>query len=144
MKCKNNCCIFYNRDECTEIRLHNSKCFGYMKPETNADRIRSMSDEELYKVIDLNYILDSFIENYSYNAKIKDIIMDWLKQEVEQMPAKLYENKCNKCGKEQPENQLLTAKHGITIYDCNLECPCGGKFVLWVNGKPLSPYVEHE
>ena len=47
-----------------------------VKPQTNADRIRAMSDEELAKEL-----LDYFAAFYDVEWTV-DMLLDWLKQEV--------------------------------------------------------------
>lgn len=55
------------------------KCYGYEPPrETNADRIRAMTDEELAETM-----LDCFAAFYEVEWSKQDIL-DWLKEEAEE------------------------------------------------------------
>ena len=72
MKCKNCGCVFWNKDECMQD-MTGITCFGYMKPKTNADRIREMSDEELAV----------YLCNNRGFFDVKSEVLYWLKQEVE-------------------------------------------------------------
>jgi predicted RNA-binding Zn-ribbon protein involved in translation (DUF1610 family) len=53
------------------------------------------------------------------------------------------EFKCNKCGKAQPRNDEKSNKNW-SVFDCKQVCECGGKFVVWINGKPLSGGEQDE
>lgn len=53
------------------------------KKQTNADRIRAMTDEELARVI--AYACDcDLVSGFSCHGKCCDCILDWLKQEAEE------------------------------------------------------------
>ncbi len=53
-----------------------------LKPITNADRIRSMTDEELAEYMAYKMCPYKFIR--CENGSCKNCLLDWLKQEVEQ------------------------------------------------------------
>lgn len=59
------------------------KCDGYKHKQTNADRIRSMSDEELAKVMtdDLCELICSSPLTCDGDCEAK--MLDWLKEEVD-------------------------------------------------------------
>lgn len=64
------------RDECFEIMT---------SPQTNADRIRSMTDEELAEVLFGSCIEHMGIEECSHPEKAcKSCVLDWLKAESEE------------------------------------------------------------
>ena len=84
MKCKNCGCVFWNKDECMQD-MTGITCFGYMKPKTNADRIREMSDEELAKWLcsrDNNCEYCPVVGTCS-GGRERNELVDWLKNEVE-------------------------------------------------------------
>lgn len=55
------------------------------KPQTNADRIRSMTDEELAEVLFGSYIEHMGVEEYSHPEEAcKSCVLDWLKAESEE------------------------------------------------------------
>lgn len=60
-----------------------SFCRSY-KPQTNADRIRAMSDEELAKWIDTMYCKCLWCDNKKdcNDIECTDCIVDWLRQPV--------------------------------------------------------------
>lgn len=63
------------RDECFEV---------VEKPQTNADRIRSMTDEELAEVLFGSCIEHMGVEECSHPEKAcKSCVLDWLKAESE-------------------------------------------------------------
>lgn len=56
------------------------------KPKTNADRIRTMSDEELAKFFDTELFLSLWCDKscgYVEEAPCRQCILKWLKQEAE-------------------------------------------------------------
>lgn len=62
------------------------------KPQTNADRIRSMTDEELAEVLFGSCIEHMGVEECSHPEKAcKSCVLDWLKAESEEAEAKLKE-----------------------------------------------------
>ncbi len=64
------------RDECFEV---------VEKPQTNADRIRSMTDEELAEVLFGSCIEHIGVEECSHPEKAcKSCVLDWLKAESEE------------------------------------------------------------
>lgn len=64
------------RDECFEIMT---------LPQTNADRIRSMTDEELAEVLFGSYIEHMGVEECSHPEEAcKSCVLDWLKAESEE------------------------------------------------------------
>ena len=64
------------RDECFEV---------VEKPQTNADRIRSMTDEELAEVLFGSCIEHMGVEECSHPEKAcKSCVLDWLKAESEE------------------------------------------------------------
>lgn len=64
------------RDECFEIMT---------LPQTNADRIRSMTDEELAEVLFGSCIEHMGVEECSHPEKAcKSCVLDWLKEESEE------------------------------------------------------------
>ena len=101
-------------DNCKELTIKTEKCVGvvvpfdwcekkqdnpyrkiardcpYFKPKTNADRIRSMTDEELAKAL---VFYDSDFEAYSHvfepylthpvKEEAEKMCLEWLKSEVE-------------------------------------------------------------
>jgi hypothetical protein len=59
---------------------------GTEKPQTNADRIRAMSDEELCKFLgECKFcdICDEGCNNCTYNGDCDKRLLDWLKQPAE-------------------------------------------------------------
>ena len=76
-------------EEEVEILLNSRVC---EKPKTNADRIRSMSDEELEEfIVGLNYhciagigLCDCSKENKNCSEICKSKTRKWLQQEVEE------------------------------------------------------------
>lgn len=67
----------YNND-CTKVsRIEMENCTEYC-PLTNADRVRSMTDEELAK-----WLNDRQAKTWYYGTWSKDAWLDWLKQEVD-------------------------------------------------------------
>lgn len=71
MKCIN-CNSYFNFDE-----LYKQKIADAVKPQTNADRLRAMTDEEL---------ADELLEWYAVFSAVewtKDMIIDWLKKEAD-------------------------------------------------------------
>lgn len=77
---------FYNQVYCDYLHIHVSdqpyydaskRCNGYKTKQTNADRIRAMTDEEL---------ADELLEWYAVFYAVewsRDMILDWLKQECD-------------------------------------------------------------
>lgn len=64
------------RDECFEV---------VEKPQTNADRIRSMTDEELAEVLFGSCIEHMGVEECSHPEEAcKSCVLDWLKSESEE------------------------------------------------------------
>lgn len=64
------------RDECFEV---------VEKPQTNADRIRSMTDEELAEVLFGSCIEHMGVEECSHPEEAcKSCVLDWLKAESEE------------------------------------------------------------
>lgn len=64
------------RDECFEV---------VEKPQTNADRIRSMTDEELAEVLFGSCIEHMGVEECSHpEESCKSCVLDWLKTESEE------------------------------------------------------------
>lgn len=64
------------RDECFEV---------VEKPQTNADRIRSMTDEELAEVLFGSCIEHMGVEECSHPEEAcKSCVLDWLKEESEE------------------------------------------------------------
>jgi hypothetical protein len=49
----------------------------------------------------------------------------------------LIEFRCNKCKKLQPKNEEKSNKNW-QVFDCNVSCECGGKFVMFLDGEPVS------
>ena len=47
-----------------------------------------------------------------------------------------FEIKCEKCGKPQQKNEKMS-NGNWNVYDSNEICECGGKFVLYCNGKKV-------
>ncbi len=77
-------CEKYPCDD-TEIKLM-KYCPVYSpkpKPQTNADRIRAMSDEELAEVIsNLGDCDTCYLYHNGCSINIKDAVLEWLKKEV--------------------------------------------------------------
>ena len=70
--------VFAWKDECFEIV---KEC----RPQTNADRIRSMTDEELAEVLFGSCIEHMGVEDCSHPEKAcKSCVLDWLKSESEE------------------------------------------------------------
>ena len=46
------------------------------------------------------------------------------------------EIKCEKCGKPQQKN-AKKSNNSWSAFDCNQKCKCGGKFVMFIDGKRL-------
>lgn len=61
----------------------NCGSFRIDKRQTNADRIRAMSDEELAKVVDICMLPDEFLGDKYMALPAIEVILQWLKQEVE-------------------------------------------------------------
>lgn len=55
-----------------------------LKKPTNADRIRSMSDEELAEIIACPKGLFDRMECFDYSRHCKDCVLEWLQQPVEE------------------------------------------------------------
>ena len=72
MECKN-----CNSPLCDARGKIEISCYGYI-PKTNADHIRSMTDEELAKAIACPYAIDPDQCNRVDNCN--DCCLDWLKQ----------------------------------------------------------------
>jgi hypothetical protein len=64
------CCVCKNYDR-------------YADHGTNSDRIRSLTDEELAKYIDVNMLPDKYLEGDYLQERAIDVILKWLKEEVE-------------------------------------------------------------
>lgn len=63
-----------------------TNCDAYIPTKTNADRIRSMSDEELCKFLgEIKFcdICEEGCESCTYNGDCDKRLLDWLKQPVE-------------------------------------------------------------
>ena len=54
------------------------------KPITNADRIRSMNDEELAEIIACPKGLFDRMECFDYSRNCEDCILEWLQQQAEE------------------------------------------------------------
>ena len=50
---------------------------------TNADRIRTMRDEELARYIDVCMLPDRYLTDHYMSERAIDVILEWMKQEVE-------------------------------------------------------------
>ena len=69
-------------------RIPFDKCMDYTQIQTNADRIKNMSDEDL---ADFLYCIEAYCDDGEYKKYIdevtlndsKDDILEWLKSEVE-------------------------------------------------------------
>lgn len=91
-KCKN-CRHFYKKPDitmftCVESKPHEDNtvidCDNYA-PITNADRIRSMTDEELAEVLFGSCIEHMGVEECSHPEEAcKSCVLDWLKAESEE------------------------------------------------------------
>ena len=58
--------------------LKNCKVYEPKKKQTNADRIRAMSDKELAEYLD-----DNFCHRYCCSEREKQATLEWLQSEVE-------------------------------------------------------------
>ena len=54
-------------------------------PQTNADRIRSMSDEELAEIIACHKGLFDRMECFDYSRHCEDCVLEWLQQPAEEV-----------------------------------------------------------
>ena len=46
------------------------------------------------------------------------------------------EIKCEQCGKQQPEDRNASNENWA-VFDCHQKCECGGRFVMYIDGKKL-------
>ena len=51
------------------------------------------------------------------------------------------ERRCIKCGKPQP--LLDSSNENWNCYDAKAVCECGGKFVMYFDGKPIAKEAEN-
>ena len=91
-KCKDTDCSYNDGNECPEA----DGCAGYERKQTNADRIRSMSDEDLAELIASGELCaicpvckyycteDCYFENEGTSKNCSKGIMEWLQSEVEE------------------------------------------------------------
>ena len=45
------------------------------------------------------------------------------------------EMKCEKCGK--PQKKSKKSNQNWAVFDSNAKCECGGKFVMYIDGKKI-------
>lgn len=48
---------------------------------------------------------------------------------------------CDKCGKPQTINKEKSNQNW-DVYDTNVTCKCGGKFVMHINGEPINRHEQ--
>lgn len=78
MKCIN-CNSYFNFDE-----LYKHRIAEVIKPKTNADRIRAMSDEELAELLSHGFPQDACDNSCDeFDRPCKPCVLDWLRKEVE-------------------------------------------------------------
>ena len=83
LKCIN-CNSYFNSDEFYKLRVEN---VWKPKPITNADRIRSMSDEELADMFEesqLKTVKAYGNDHLLLKGELKKYWLDWLKQEIKE------------------------------------------------------------
>lgn len=68
-------CTYFIRGECTA-----SFCEYRRKRQTNADRIRSMSDEELAEIIACPKVLFDRMDCFDDSRDCEDCIYEWLRK----------------------------------------------------------------
>lgn len=75
-------CGFVPYDDCPQDNLYSESeskhTFSLSEPMTNADRIRSMTDEELATFLDKHLTV---VSEYDGNKKHAARLLEWLKQE---------------------------------------------------------------
>ena len=78
-------CATCENEYCTGHGLPTTEkvCDGYMHTTTNADRIRSLSDEELAEQLYLLRLDALRLEGFEGFIETKDEVLEWLKEEAE-------------------------------------------------------------
>ena len=91
---------------CADCKFYDDK--GGKEVQTNAERIRAMSDEELARWV-LQFVMDSFsasgFENPKWEDGAEEDMIKWLKQPAETTP--ITADTCVCCGAIIPEGQMV-------------------------------------
>lgn len=83
--CKTTACInkYYQQEQWNLPLIINKSESVVIKPQTNADRIRSMTDEELADLLGSDPWCDAYCWTDGVESSCRDCILEWLKKESE-------------------------------------------------------------
>ena len=86
IKCRN--CFFYRNEWCEKIvdspDPEEVRDCAYFREMTNADKIRSMTDEELANIVECPYGNPYFDEHLPCKGSCHDCLLIWLQRPVEE------------------------------------------------------------